>query len=328
LSVTRIPAEKKMSIIDRILSLPQLVEHPPVLVDIGASGSIHKEWKAFAKYAICLAFDADEREFGYISDESKGFRKLLIYNSLVSAKEGDNIDFYLTASPYCSSTLEPDGKALEDWAFASKFDITKKVRVKNITLTKVLTDVGIQKIDWLKTDTQGIDLSIFSSLPLEVQKTALVVELEPGIIDSYKGEDKMYKVFEYFEGLPFWLGAMTVKGSQRLRENDVEGLHLSDRLKKFIYYSHKTSPGWAELKYFNNFSGDLSQRDHLLGWVFATLEKQFGYALTIAHHGRERFATPIFNEMVKYSEKNLKISLLKLKFAPAIIEKFSKLFNQ
>lgn len=317
-----------MNLIDKIFELPALKQEPPVLVDIGASGSIHREWKAFAKHAVCLAFDADDREFGYISDESKGFKKLYIYNSLVSAKDGEQTDFYLTSSPYCSSTLEPDNKALEEWAFASKFQTEKKVTVKNTTLPKVLADLKIDKVDWLKTDTQGIDLSIFRSLPDEIQRKALVVELEPGIIDSYKGEDKLYKVFEYFDGLPFWLGAMTVKGSQRLRESDVEGLHLSDRLKKFIYYSHKTSPGWAELKYFNDFSGEMSLRDHLLGWTFAVLEKQYGYSLTIAHHGRERFTEPLFEDMIRYSEGKLKSGLLKLKFLPAVKEKFSKLFNQ
>ncbi len=317
-----------MNLIDKIFELPALKQEPPVLVDIGASGSIHKEWKAFARHAVCLAFDADDREFGYISDESKGFKKLYIYNSLVSANEGEKTDFYLTDSPYCSSTLEPDGKALKEWAFASKFRTEKKVTVKNTTLPKVLADLKIDKIDWLKTDTQGIDLSIFRSLPEDIQRKALVVELEPGIIDSYKGEDKLYRVFEYFDGLPFWLGAMTVKGSQRLRESDVEGLHLPDRLKKFIYYSHKTSPGWAELKYFNDFSGDMSLRDHLLGWTFAVLEKQYGYSLTIAHHGRERFPEPLFDSMIKQSEGKLKSGLLKLKFLPAVKEKFSKLFNQ
>jgi len=317
-----------MNLIDKIFELPALKQEPPVLVDIGASGSIHREWKAFAKHAVCLAFDADDREFGYISDESKGFRKLYIYNSLVSAKQGEQTDFYLTSSPYCSSTLEPDNKALEEWAFASKFQTAERVTVKNTTLPKVLADIKIDKIDWLKTDTQGIDLSIFRSLPEEIQRKALVVELEPGIIDSYKGEDKLYKVFEYFDALPFWLGAMTVKGSQRLRESDVEGLHLSERLKKFIYYSHKTSPGWAELKYFNDFSGEMSLRDHLLGWTFAVLERQYGYSLTIAHHGRERFTEPLFEDMIRYSERKLKSDLLKLKFLPAVKEKFSKLFNQ
>ncbi len=317
-----------MNLIEQIFRSKELTEQPPVLVDIGASGSIHKEWKAFAKHAICLAFDADDREFGYISDESKGFKRLYIYNSLVSASDGDSTDFYLTQSPYCSSTLEPDNKALEEWAFASKFEIDKKVVVKNITLQKVLKNLNLNKIDWLKTDTQGIDLSIFKSLPTDIQKNALVVELEPGIIDSYKGEDKLYRVFEYFDSLPFWLGAMTVKGSQRLREGDVESLHLPDRLKKFIFYSHKNSPGWAELKYFNDFSDNLTLRDHLLGWVFAILEKQYGYSLTIAHHGRERFSYPLFTEMIKYSERKLKIELVKLKFLPAVWEKFSKLFNQ
>ena len=30
-----------------------------MLVDVGASGQMHKKWKQIAPYSVCLAFDAD-----------------------------------------------------------------------------------------------------------------------------------------------------------------------------------------------------------------------------------------------------------------------------
>jgi hypothetical protein len=36
---------------------------PPILVDIGASGSLQKQWRALAPFSICIAFDADTRDF-------------------------------------------------------------------------------------------------------------------------------------------------------------------------------------------------------------------------------------------------------------------------
>ena len=49
--------------IDKILSRPEFQTEPPVLVDVGASGELHARWKPFAKYAVCIAFDADDRDF-------------------------------------------------------------------------------------------------------------------------------------------------------------------------------------------------------------------------------------------------------------------------
>jgi len=55
-----------MHIIDKILSRSEFKTDPPVLIDIGASESLPKEWQHIAKYSVCIAFDADERKMGYI----------------------------------------------------------------------------------------------------------------------------------------------------------------------------------------------------------------------------------------------------------------------
>ena len=42
---------------------PEIQKKIPVLIDIGASGTIHEKWETLAKYSVCIAFDADSRDF-------------------------------------------------------------------------------------------------------------------------------------------------------------------------------------------------------------------------------------------------------------------------
>ena len=62
---------KRMKIIDKIMRSEYFRDQPPVLLDIGASGGIHSKWKYIAKYAYCLAFDADDREFHVTEQTNK-----------------------------------------------------------------------------------------------------------------------------------------------------------------------------------------------------------------------------------------------------------------
>jgi len=73
-----------MTIIDEILESNYFTDNPPVLLDIGASTAIHPKWQPLARHSICIAFDADDREIGYAATASKGYKKLHLFNSLVS----------------------------------------------------------------------------------------------------------------------------------------------------------------------------------------------------------------------------------------------------
>ena len=85
-----------------------LVNQPPVLVDIGASGFLHRKWRSIAKYSVCIAFDADTRDFDASEIENRNWRKLIKLNRLVAEIPRKAVNFYLTQSPHCSSTLSPD----------------------------------------------------------------------------------------------------------------------------------------------------------------------------------------------------------------------------
>jgi hypothetical protein len=309
-----------MRIIDTILQLPVFTDHPPVLVDIGASGEINAKWKQIAKYSICVAFDADDREFQISEAVNKTYKKLISFNRIVIATENSKADFYLTKSPFCSSLLEPDLEKLSPWLFRPLFEITEVTSLPAITLGQALREAGIANIDWFKSDTQGTDLRLFISLPSTIKENVLAAEFEPGIMDAYKGEDKLYMIMREFQQWGYWLSSMKVKGTQRLHERYAEqiGSFASQRIIK-------TAPGWAEISYLKQNTTGI--RNILLLFVFALLEKQYGFALEIVDDALQQYHEPIFQECKK-SVLN-KIATEKNKLPLVIMKrKFNKLFNK
>lgn len=303
-----------MDIIEKILGREEFADNPPVLIDIGASGAINPKWRRIAPYSICIAFDADEREMGYTVKESSGYKKLYVYNKIVTDIQTDESDFYLTCSPYCSSLLRPKQESLDKWAFAELFEVEKKVRIKTITLPTVLKEIGISKIDWFKTDSQGTDLRLFNSLGEEGINRVLVAEFEPGIIDAYEGEDKLWRLMATMEEYPFWMADIAIGGSQRISKEILNG-DFGRIEKKIVPLLLKTSPAWGEVTYFNTFQEDavyLDKRDFLLGWVFAIIEGQYGFALEIAMGGYRRFNDPIFKELEEYAHNRIRYLYFKL----------------
>jgi hypothetical protein len=293
-------------LIHKVLSRNCFLEQPPILVDIGASGQLPLEWHYLSAYSIGIAFDADNREFKIEqTQEDNNWKKLYKLNRLVVPLASETVDFYLTESPYCSSSLMPDKKALEPWLFRELFEVVEKTSLPGINLKSILDTVNIDKIDWYKTDSQGTDLRIFSSLPQNIIENVLVADFEPGIIDAYLGEDKLYKLMEYMDHKPFWVSDMEIKGSYRV---------YSDQLKlRQIYLLHrflKTSPGWCEISYLNTFENlKQNERNILLGWVFSTIKQQHGFALYLANLGQNNFDEALFNELLEFSQKKLSLKL-------------------
>lgn len=299
------------NLIEKVFLHEALVSRPPVLVDIGASGFLPPQWTAIAKHSICIAFDADDRDFKVEEAENGVWKKLYSLNRLVAPESSGGIDFYLTRSPYCSSSLEPDVAALDVWAFQDLFQVERTIKLPAVDLNTVLNQVGLDRIDWYKTDSQGTDLRIFKSLSEQMMNNILTADFEPGILDAYKGEDKLHAIMAYMEQKPFWVSDMVVKGTQRIYQHVVQNMdYFAQRgMRKHL----KISPGWCEIAYMNTFeSADFTVREYLLGWVFASIQKQHGFALHIASQGEQRFKLPLFAELQTFSRQQFTFSPLEL----------------
>ena len=291
-------------IIDKIMKHDALQTNPPVLVDIGASGTIHEKWKPLAKYAICIAFDADSRDFEICESEDKGWRKLYSLNRLVASEAAEEMDFYLTHSPHCSSSLAPDKEALKPWAFSPLFEVENIVKLPSVDLQSALLKAGVDYIDGYKTDSQGTDLRIFNSLPKEIINKILLAEFEPGIIDAYQGEDKLHHLLAHMEKEPFWISKMEIKGSQRINHLDFKSLNYFQQrgIGSFL----KMAPGWCEISYLNKMEiGEMTLREYLLAWVFASLSSEHGFALFVSKKGFELFGDNLLLILQKESRRKL-----------------------
>lgn len=298
--------------INKILNQKEFANKPPILVDVGASKYLHQVWKEIAKYSICIGFDADYRETEFVEDESGTYKKLYVFHKIVAEDVGEK-DFYLTKSPYCSSTLKPNQESLKYWAFADLFGIERVVNWETISIKEVLNKLNISYIDWFKTDSQGTDLRIFNSLGKTIIDKIIVADFEPGMMDAYFDEDKLHTLMKFMENFPFWICDMDIEGTQRIKKDTFDKC-FNKLQKKYFWLLLKKSPFWSEISYFNTFNNleNFDQRDLLLGCVFAIVKKQYGFAIDLSHIGQIKYNTQIFKEIENYSIRKIKNNSYKI----------------
>lgn len=271
-----------------------LLNIQPVLVDIGASGSPPAIWRRIAQYSVYVGFDPDQRELREISGGQ--FARAIILNEAVTSEKGQNdVHFYLTRSPYCSSTLPPDTEALDNYLFSDLFVVENEVSVRAISLNAAIDQLGLDTVDWFKTDSQGTDLRLFESLSLNLRDHVLAIDIEPGLIDAYRGEDLFADAHRKLVSEGFWLSKVDVKGAVRLKRSTLQDIVQCHPKLKGIRVDHaiRKSPGWCEARYLRTIESlnkrDAVPRDYVLLWVFAMMEQQWGYAMDIAKTYEQRF---------------------------------------
>lgn len=304
-----------MTLLDRIFAEPELAAAPPVLVDVGAAGGVTPVWRRLARHAIGVGFEPDARDAGKLTDDNRAFRKWIYVAGLVapSVAEGNEKPFYLTRSPHCSSLLKPRTDRLQDWCFAEYFDVQRIGTVPAVMLHEALAAHGLDRVDWLKCDTQGLDLSLFLSLPEAWRHRVLAVEFEPGLIDAYAGEDKFWHTLRAMDAAPFWLCDVQIGDTPRgnsavLREE------LGAGIDKWLPRLAPRAPAYVNARYLRTLGetgGALDRRGLLLAWVFADLLGQHAHGLMVAREGRARFGGDLFEELRRTSRRRLRVAMLR-----------------
>lgn len=266
----------------------------PVLVDVGASGRPPEIWQPIASRATYVGFDPDLRE---IRREARaGYAQSIMINQAVTPWEDqEQVTFHLTRSPFCSSTLEPDHQALSAYHFWPMFQVQNTCSTKATTLTKVMAQLQLAQIDWLKVDTQGTDLRILRSLPDALRCRLLAIDIEPGLINAYVGEDMFTQTHESLVHQGFFLSNMQVKGSIRISRSAAETLQKFDAsvTADFLDRTNRSSPGWCEARYLRTVAWlaqqGLSRRQWVWLWAFACLDAQWAYAAEVGVEFSRRF---------------------------------------
>jgi hypothetical protein len=311
---------RSISLIRDTLGSEELRAKPPVLVDVGASGALNRGWAVLAPYSICIAFDPDEPDFDHEGTAS-GYHKSLKINALVGSIDSEREQVYLTRSPYCSSTLRPRSDRLASYAQADLFEVINTGHARSVKLSSALRSLNLDYVDWLKTDSQGIDLRIFKSLTDEQQKRVIIVQLEPGIVDGYDQEDKLADILKDFSNRQFWCAALDTKGPVRGSAQMLAKYLTVDQIRA-LPLSELACGGWAEVEYINSFEDKAlrNSRDFLLGWIIATIRGHHAFALELAHTATAIFPNDkrflrLLNESLSGIQSRYRTGLIRRGFA-------------
>lgn len=273
-----------------------------VLVDVGSSGGVPSIWRPLGQYATYVGFDPDAREIREVRD-GEFARAVYINKAVAPAEAGGAVRFFLTRSPYCSSTLRPNPAITGSFLSAEKFIVEGETRAPATTLGEALSGLGLAHVDWLKIDTQGTDLAVFHSLPEDLRRGVLAADLEPGLRGAYVNEQLFSDVHAAMVREGMWLSRMEVLGFPRMRKATLDALSAKRPLdEKMIIKSVRRTPGWVECRYLRTLEslaerGDVvMRRDYITLWLFAHADQQYGYCLDIADEFARRFGADALAE--------------------------------
>jgi hypothetical protein len=316
--------------IDKVLTALNI---QPVLVDIGASGAPPRVWEPIARHSIYVGFDPDRRELHDVA-EGHFARSIIVNEAVTSASDLSEVHFYLTHSPYCSSTLPPDTESLANYLFSDLFVVEREASVPASTLSAVLDRLSLSGVDWFKADSQGTDLRLFQSLKDNLRERVLAIDIEPGLIDAYRGEDLFVDAHRELLHQDFWLSSLDVKGTVRMKRTTLQAMtsHCPELKDTHIYPSVRPSPAWCEARYLRTLESlrerNAEVRDYALLWVFAIIERQWGYALDIARAYEQRFAQDSVSSLLRdlplklIIQKNRNFRSIARRFLPRRFKQF------
>jgi len=285
----------------------------PVLVDVGASGEPPKIWDSIASHSIYVGFDPDLREMINVSQK---FYKSTVINSIVTedslAKE---TSFYFTKFPYCSSALKPNLKSLSHFLFSDLFTVEKEAKISTTSLGSVIDQLSLPGIDWLKTDSQGMDLRIFTGLKEELRSKILAIDVEPGLIDAYEGEDLFVDAHKRLIQEGFWLSTLNIGDVVRMKQSSLAYLlKAKNGIKKnLIEQTLKKTPAWCEARYLRTVESlvqnNLNKNGFVLLWIFSVLDNQLGFGLDLVLEYKKIFGPDdTFEFMFEETTKSIHLS--------------------
>ncbi|HMG44928.1 MAG TPA: FkbM family methyltransferase [Acidimicrobiales bacterium] len=274
-----------MATTKRAIALLAASGHRLTLVDVGASLEPFLPFQPLLGQATYVGFDPDLREIHHRDDGSG--KRIMVDKAVVVDPEASTVKFFLTRNPTCSSTLPPRSELAKSYVNAYRFEVVGTEEVEATTLDAAMDSVGVERIDWIKLDTQGTDLRLLRSLGAARWATLMAVDAEPGFDQHYEGEDTFGDLHREMLDRGYWLADLVLTQGVRLRpEVFDESFRARRRPARLAYeFNLKGSPTAAGPRYLRTVESlersDASREDYLRLWACAFASGNHPYALDV-----------------------------------------------
>lgn len=179
----------------------------PVIFDVGAHyGETAEIYTNLFKGtgAKIYSFEPFPESFSILKDKMAGKPSVFPVNLALSDREGETV-MSSNVSSSTNSLLPTHETAIEIWK-SGLLNSTGNITVKMTTLDSFAASVGLEKIDILKLDTQGTELTILKGAKeLLSQGKIKMIYTEIITVDAYEGQFKMHEILSYLAGFDFVL---------------------------------------------------------------------------------------------------------------------------
>ena len=175
---------------------------PFVIVDIGASGGkLPDNLETLDRHFRVVGFEPFREAYDNLMRVPSDNR---YYINKALYKEKAEIDFYVTKKPTGSSLLEPNMAFLDRFHNASRYEVTKSLKVEADTLDNQLHEHGIDDVDFVKLDTQGSELFVLQGSERTLQRT-FGVKIEVEFAEMYRNQPLFSDVDAFLRSRGFML---------------------------------------------------------------------------------------------------------------------------
>lgn len=184
------------------------------LVDVGATGGVNSRWKKIQEYVYPILFDPDPRA----AFPDTGFEQLVVNTALNNVP--GRVSLNLCKKPQVSSLYKPDCKFLELYTNPDRFRVVDKLELDAETLDGQMIENGLERVDFIKLDTQGSELDILMG-SRRTLSDVIGIETEIEFSRMYQGQHLFGDLDRFLQSQGFFLFDIrrTYWGLRGLRDN-------------------------------------------------------------------------------------------------------------
>jgi FkbM family methyltransferase len=283
------------------------------LVDVGASLEPFAAFRPLLGRATYVGFDPDLREMH--TETSAAGRRVIVNKAVVAEADRPTATFFLTRNPTASSTLRPAADEVAPYLHAYRYEVVREAEVPATTLDQALVAAGLDRLDWLKLDTQGTDLRLVESLSEPVFATLMAVDAEPGLDPYYETEDTFGELHRAMTERGFWLADIDLTPAVRLRRSTYdEALGARTKFGRMRdEFALKASPIAVGPRYLRTLASldkaGAGRDDYLRLWACAAFSGNNPFALDVIaecrdRHGADDLTTRLFDLSVRRNRRD------------------------
>ena len=176
-------------------------DFPLVLIDVGASGGLEKNWLEAKRHLQIIGFEPDERAYNELIEKQNKITKYLN----IALGDGRDTPFYLTKKQQTSSMYKPNYNFLKSFPDIERFDLIGEIDLKTDTLDNLYNKGSINRADFIKLDTQGSELSILNGGKEILSNQIFGIEIEVEFVELYENQPLFSDVDQFIGKLGYYL---------------------------------------------------------------------------------------------------------------------------